>query len=165
MKQSIKRGLAAGLAIGCLASAALPSAADGLEEVSVPPEVTETGESVWLYEREAGESVADLILAAGAEAWNETAAVPAEASDLKEGGKGAVLIDLDSGRVLFEQDSHTRVPIASVTKVMTLLLIFEAMDEGRVTEETTVTCSAEAASMGGSQIWLKEGEIMSVCDC
>ncbi len=164
MKQSIKRGLAAGLAIGCLASAALPSAADGLEEVSVPPEVTETGESVWLYEREAGESVADLILAAGAEAWNETAAVPAEASDLKVGGKGAVLIDLDSGRVLFEQDSHTRVPIASVTKVMTLLLIFEAMDEGRVTEETTVTCSAEAASMGGSQIWLKEGEIMSVCD-
>jgi D-alanyl-D-alanine carboxypeptidase (penicillin-binding protein 5/6) len=78
--------------------------------------------------------------------------------------KGAVLMDLAGGRVLYEQDADEELPIASVTKVMTLLLAFEAMDGGVFTPETVLTCSPEAAAYGGSQIWLEPGEQMSVED-
>ena len=72
-----------------------------------------------------------------------------------------VLMTLD-GQVLLEKDAHTAREPASVTKVMTLLLACEAIDEGRMTLDDPVTASAHAASMGGSQIWLEEGEVLTV---
>ncbi len=118
----------------------------------------------WLMETEAGEDARELILAAGADEWAETANVPEAAESLTVGGKAALLMDMDTGTVLYEHDADTPLPIASVTKIMTLLLIMEALDDGRLSEDDTVTCSATASSYGGSQIWLKEGESMTVHD-
>ena len=78
--------------------------------------------------------------------------------------KSAILIEAGTGRVLYEQNADEALPPASVTKVMTLLLVMEAIDEGKISLDDTVTASAHAASMGGSQIFLKEGEQMSVED-
>ncbi|NLV87353.1 MAG: D-alanyl-D-alanine carboxypeptidase [Clostridiales bacterium] len=76
----------------------------------------------------------------------------------------AILMEKISGQVIYEKDAHTRRAPASVTKVMSLLLVMEEIEAGRLTEEDIVICSAYAASMGGSQIWLEEGEKMSVHD-
>ncbi|MBQ4170000.1 MAG: D-alanyl-D-alanine carboxypeptidase, partial [Ruminococcus sp.] len=76
----------------------------------------------------------------------------------------AILMEADSGKILFEKNTHERRPCASITKVMTLLLVFEAMDSGTLHLEDTITASAHAASMGGSDIWLEEGESMSADD-
>ena len=73
----------------------------------------------------------------------------------------AVLMTLD-GKVLLEKDAHTQREPASVTKVMTMLLVCEAIDSGRLSPEDPVTATAHAASMGGSQIWLEEGEVLTV---
>ena len=75
----------------------------------------------------------------------------------------AVLMTLD-GKVLLEKDAHTQREPASVTKVMTMLLVCEAIDSGRLSPEDPVTATAHAASMGGSQIWLEEGERMTVSE-
>lgn len=74
----------------------------------------------------------------------------------------AILMEKETGTVLYEQSSHEKLQPASVTKVMTLLLVMEALDEGRITKEDMVSVSAYASSMGGSQVYLKEGEQMSV---
>ena len=78
--------------------------------------------------------------------------------------KSAVLMDAATGTVLYEQNSHTPLAPASVTKVMTMLLIMEAIDSGRIGWNDTVTASEAAAEKGGSQIYLKVGEQMSVTD-
>jgi len=72
--------------------------------------------------------------------------------------KSAILIDADSGTVLFEQSSHDKLPPASVTKVMTMLLIMEAIDRGQMKLDDNVTVSERAASMGGSQMYMEPGE-------
>lgn len=74
----------------------------------------------------------------------------------------AVLMEKETGTVLCEQNAHDKREPASVTKIMTLLLVMEALDEGRMALTDQVTVSAHAASMGGSQVYLKEGEQMSV---
>ena len=76
----------------------------------------------------------------------------------------AILMEKESGKVIFEKDADTKREPASVTKVMTVLLIVEAIDGGALKMDDTVTTSAFAASMGGSQIYLEEGEQMSVRD-
>ena len=76
----------------------------------------------------------------------------------------AVLMEKETGALLYEQNPHEQLEPASVTKVMTLLLIFEALDAGRLSLEDTVTVSAYAAGMGGSQVYLKEGEQMPVSE-
>ena len=76
----------------------------------------------------------------------------------------AVLMDADSGKILFEKNAHERRPCASITKVMTLTLVMEAIDSGKIALDDIVTTSAHAASMGGSDIWLEEGEQMTVDD-
>ena len=76
----------------------------------------------------------------------------------------AVLMEKSTGTVLYEREAHTQYEPASVTKVMTLLLVMEAIDSGALAWEDTVTASAYACSMGGSQIWLKENESMTVSD-
>ena len=78
--------------------------------------------------------------------------------------KSAVLMEASTGEILYAHNETEALPPASVTKVMTLLLIMEAIESGAVDYDDTVTASAEAASMGGSQIYLKEGESMSVND-
>ena len=88
--------------------------------------------------------------------------ITAQATDLEVNAKSAVLIDLATGTVLYEQNSHTALPPASVTKVMTMLLVMEAIDDGRIQWQDTVTASENAAAKGGSQIFLKVGETMSV---
>ena len=78
--------------------------------------------------------------------------------------KSALLMDTATGTVLYESNAHTPLAPASVTKVMTMLLIMEAIDEGRIGWDDTVTASEEAAAKGGSQVYLKVGETMSVAD-
>ncbi len=95
--------------------------------------------------------------------WAPTAAAVSEAA-LNVGGKSAVLMEQSTGEILYEKNSHEKLPIASVTKIMTLLLTMEALSGELIRMEDTVTCSKTAASMGGSQIWLEEGEQMTVDD-
>ena len=78
--------------------------------------------------------------------------------------KSALLMDVATGTVLYEQNAHAPLAPASVTKVMTMLLIMEAIDTGRIGWDDTVTASEAAAEKGGSQIYLKVGETMSVTD-
>ena len=78
--------------------------------------------------------------------------------------KAALLMEPVTGRILLEQNAHERLEPASVTKVMTILLIFEALDQGKIGWDEIVTCSAHAASMGGSQIYLEAMEQQSVRD-
>ena len=90
--------------------------------------------------------------------------ISAGAVELEVAGKSAVLMDAATGTVLYEKNAHEKLAPASVTKVMTLLLIMEAIDSGKIKWEDTVTASEAAAAKGGSQIYLKVGETMSVTD-
>ena len=85
-------------------------------------------------------------------------------TDLKITAPSAILLEKETGKVIFEKNADERLEPASVTKVMTILLIVEAIESGKITLEDMVTTSAYAASMGGSQIFLEEGEQMSVKD-
>ena len=76
--------------------------------------------------------------------------------------KSAILMDASTGKVLYEKNCHEKLPPASVTKVMTLLLICEALEDGKIKEDDDVQISETAASMGGSQIFLEPGEIQKV---
>lgn len=76
----------------------------------------------------------------------------------------AILMEKETGTVIWEKDADTPAAPASVTKVMTMLLIVEALDRGEINLDDTVTASARASSMGGSQVYLKEGECMSLRD-
>ncbi len=76
--------------------------------------------------------------------------------------KSAILMEISSGQVLLSKNPDEKLPPASITKIMTLLLVMEALDNGKITLEDTVTASRNASSKGGSQIWLKEGEQMTV---
>ena len=91
-------------------------------------------------------------------------AQPAAAVELDIKGKSGVLMDVATGTVLFEKNAHEPLAPASVTKVMTMLLIMEAIDSGKIGWDDTVTASETAAAKGGSQIYLKAGETMSVAD-
>ena len=91
-------------------------------------------------------------------------ALPAQAAALEVGGKSALLMDVATGKVLYENNAHEALPPASVTKVMTMLLVMEAIDQGKIGWDDMVTASEAAAAKGGSQIYLKVGESMSVTD-
>ncbi len=90
--------------------------------------------------------------------------VPVKAAPAEVPAKSAVLMDVETGQFLYEQDAHTPLAPASVTKVMTMLLIMEAIDNGSIRWEDTVTASETAAAKGGSQVYLKVGETMTVSD-
>lgn len=85
-------------------------------------------------------------------------------AEINTRAKSAILMCTDTGDILYEQNSHERLHPASVTKVMSLLLIMEAVEGGKLSLTDMVTASRDAAAKGGSQIWLKEGEAMSVSD-
>lgn len=76
--------------------------------------------------------------------------------------KACVLMDLNSGEILLAKNENEKLPPASITKIMTLLLCFEAIDSGNLSLDDTVTASTNASKKGGSQIWLKENETMTV---
>ena len=86
------------------------------------------------------------------------------AVELNVAGKSALLMDIATGTVLYESNAHEKLAPASVTKVMTMLLIMEAIDGGKIGWDDTVTASEAAAAKGGSQIYLKVGETMPVSD-
>ncbi|HJA63445.1 MAG TPA: D-alanyl-D-alanine carboxypeptidase [Candidatus Intestinimonas stercoravium] len=90
----------------------------------------------------------------------QPAAGAAAAPEVEAGA--AVLMERETGTVLYESHSHDKLEPASVTKIMTLLLVMEAIDGGTVRLEDVVTVSSSAAAMGGSQVYLKEGEQMTV---
>ena len=94
--------------------------------------------------------------------WVEPALPAAAAPALSLNCRAAILIEQDSGRVLYEKNAEEKMPIASITKVMTLLLTFEAIHDGRLTLDTLVPVSDHANHMGGSQIWLEPGELFTL---
>jgi len=103
--------------------------------------------------------LAAALLTGAASAAGEEGA--AEQPDLDLSAASAVLMEKETGALLYEKESHQQLEPASVTKVMTLLLIMEDLDSGRLSKEDLVTVSAAAAGMGGSQVYLKEGEQLS----
>ena len=89
---------------------------------------------------------------------------PVKGVELDAAGKSALLMDAATGKILYEKNAHEPLAPASVTKVMTMLLIMEAIDSGKIRWEDMVTASETAAAKGGSQIYLKVGETMTVAD-
>jgi len=87
-----------------------------------------------------------------------------ESADVNVTAPAAILIEAGTGQVLFEKNCHEQRPPASVTKIMTMLLVAEAIDNGQIKQDDMVTCSEFAASMGGSQVYLEPGEQMTVRD-
>ncbi len=84
--------------------------------------------------------------------------------NLAENSQSAILLERDTGKILYEKDAHKQLPPASMTKIMTMILIMEALDEGKIKLDEKVRVSDYAASMGGSQIFLEAGEEMKVQD-
>ncbi len=76
--------------------------------------------------------------------------------------KSAILIEASTGQIIFESNSEERRSPASITKIMTVLLTFEALENGHIGIEDAVSVSAHASSMGGSQVWLEEGEVQKL---
>ena len=103
-----------------------------------------------------------MVVAVGLLAGLMTVTAAAAGPEVK--AKSAVLMDVQTGMILCEQNPHEKLAPASVTKVMTMLLIMEAIDSGKIGWEDLVTASETAAAKGGSQIFLKAGETMSVSD-
>ena len=95
---------------------------------------------------------------------SETAETSAVGTVLEIKAKSAVLLEPNTGKILYEQNADEPLPPASITKIMSLLLVMEALDRGDFTLETVVNASEHACSMGGSQIWLEPGEGMTVHD-
>lgn len=89
-------------------------------------------------------------------------AVPVGAAELEVAAPSAVLMETATGTVLYEKNAHERLAPASVTKVMTLLLVMEALENGRISWDDTVTASEFAANKGGSQVYLEAGEQMTM---
>lgn len=87
-----------------------------------------------------------------------------ESVNLAPDAKSAILIERDTGTILYDKNAHEKLPPASMTKLMTLLIIMETIDKGELKKDEMVRVSERAASMGGSQIFLEAGEEMSVED-
>ncbi len=84
------------------------------------------------------------------------------AENLQINAKSSILMEYNTGKILYEENCDEKLPPASITKIMSLILIFEAIDEGKLSLDTQVTASETAAALGGSQIWLEPGEVMTV---
>lgn len=78
--------------------------------------------------------------------------------------KSAILMEVNTGKILYEMNADEQLPPASITKIMSLLLVMEAIDSGKMSVEDVISASEHASSMGGSQIWLEPGEAMTVDD-
>ncbi len=107
-------------------------------------------------------SASGIRYEADAETSKETDEEKEEGDTLNLSAPHVVLMEAKSGTIIYEKDANTSLHPASITKIMTLLLIFDALDEGKIKLEDTVTVSEHAASMGGSQVFLEEGETQNV---
>lgn len=96
------------------------------------------------------------------EASIKSANIATTSNNLNLQSGAAILIDQNSGQVLYEHNSHEKLRPASVTKIMSILLIMEAIDSGKISLNDKVPCSEKASSMGGSQIWLTTTETLTV---
>lgn len=97
--------------------------------------------------------------------WNDTINTNSESTNyLNLESESAILIETTTGEILYEKNSKTPLRPASVTKVMSILLIMEAIKNNEISLDTKVSCSEKASSMGGSQIWLSESESLTVHD-
>lgn len=100
--------------------------------------------------------------------WSETEGIvevstaPTSENFLNLESQSAILIEASTGNVLYEKNSHEQLRPASVTKIMSILLIMEALDSGKISLTDSVPCSENASSMGGSQIWLDSRETLTV---
>ena len=88
--------------------------------------------------------------------------LPASATQVSISAPSAILMEASTGKVIYEQDADTRRSPASITKIMTLLLIFENLEAGKIKLSDQITTSAHAKSMGGSQVFLEEGEVQTL---
>ena len=129
----------------------------------------ENAEEENVSEEERGENLTeeDAIEDAGESTAGEIgdgkSSVPEESkAEIEISAPSAILIESSTGTVIYEKDADTARPPASVTKVMTLLLIFDALESGAISLEDEVTTSEYAASMGGSQVFLEAGEVQTV---
>lgn len=84
--------------------------------------------------------------------------------NLASNAKSAIMLEASTGKIIYEKNSEEKLPMASMTKMMTLLLIMENIEDGNLKWDEMITASEHAASMGGSQIFLEVGEQMSVED-
>lgn len=105
-----------------------------------------------------------LLIIPGIVLAAETKAVVKTSTNLAENAKSAIMIEASSGKVLFDKNSHEKLPPASMTKMMSMLLIVEAVEDGIISWDQKITVSENASGMGGSQILLETGEQMSVDD-
>ncbi|MFT8928108.1 MAG: D-alanyl-D-alanine carboxypeptidase family protein [Sporolactobacillus sp.] len=103
-----------------------------------------------------------LIFCLAGPAMTAHAANRTKAQDKGEGIKSAIVIEEDTGKILYQKNANKELPPASMTKVMTMLLIFKALDAHKLSLHDKVTVSEKAASMGGSQVFLEPGETMTV---
>ena len=94
--------------------------------------------------------------------WDETTNTNSEANFLNLESESAILIEAKTGKILYEKNPNIPLSPASVTKIMSILLIMEAIENNEITLETKISCSENASSMGGSQIWLSETENLTV---
>ena len=94
--------------------------------------------------------------------WDETTNTNSEANFLNLESESAILIEAKTGKILYEKNPNIPLRPASVTKIMSILLIMEAIENNEITLETKISCSENASSMGGSQIWLSEAENLTV---
>lgn len=88
-----------------------------------------------------------------------------KSSGVEVAAKSVILVERETGTVLYQQAEHEKLEPASVTKVMTMLLVAEAIDAGQISLDDPVTCSAYAASMGGSQVYLEKGNRCRFTTC
>lgn len=103
-----------------------------------------------------------MAVVAGSPILKEEDVVAEGTTEMELSAETAILMEAETGRVLFEREADKALPPASVTKVMTLLLIFDALEDGKITLDEEVTTSEYAASMGGSQVFLETGEKQTV---
>jgi serine-type D-Ala-D-Ala carboxypeptidase (penicillin-binding protein 5/6) len=104
--------------------------------------------------------ILQCLLATAASVYAEEKKPPLP--DLTPNAQSAVLMDAETGTILIEKNKDAKLPPASITKIMTMLLIMEALDQGKIKMSDKVRTSEYAASMGGSQIFLEVGEEMTV---
>lgn len=114
--------------------------------------------------RQTSNSGIEVHVAKGYTLGDQIEAETEQPSGLAKQARSAVIMDFSTGKTLYEKDAHEKLPMASITKIMTLLLILDALDSGKLKLSDPIKTSDYAASMGGSQIFLEPGETMTASD-
>lgn len=112
--------------------------------------------------RQAGSRIVVTVIIAVTVLWAAAPGRVALAATLEVKAKGAILMEADTGQVLWEQNADARLYPASMTKIMTMILVLEAVEQGRLSLNDEVVASERAASFGGTQVWLEPGEKFTV---